>query len=299
MKKLLGLCVALCAGAALGRLFEGVPGTAAGGGVGGGVAECAAKNGDVNADGAVNLTDAVTILGHLFLGNPTELVGLCAGPELEACHAELATARAALARSQEEIVQLQAALADCRAGNPSGLPDTGQTKCWSLVENQGWVEVPCAEAACQGQNGAYATGCPREGRFTDNGDGTVTDHCTGLMWQKDTADVNGDGRVSPERDGGDRVPWCDALAYCEGLSFAGHDDWKLPDVRELQSIVDYGRHGPAIDPVFGAFSLVYWSSTSSAVGPDVAWHVYFHLGDVYSGDGKGSPYYVRAVRSGP
>jgi len=62
-------------------LESGIPVTAAaGGGQGGRVEKCAAKNGDVNSDGEVGLSDAVTILGYLFLGNPKELVPLCAAP---------------------------------------------------------------------------------------------------------------------------------------------------------------------------------------------------------------------------
>jgi hypothetical protein len=182
----------------------------------------------------------------------------------------------------------------CVGGGPAGLPDTGQATCYGLVEGQLWVPVPCGEAACAGQDGAYATGCPSEDRFVvndagtpeDTADDTVTDTCTGLMWQKETGN-NGNG-----------LNWCDALAYCENLSFAGHDDWRLPNVRELQSIVDYGRINPSIDPVFGALSSFYWSSTSFAAGPDFAWFVEFHDGSVGI-DGKDFSIYFRAVRSGP
>ena len=69
-------------------------------------------------------------------------------------------------------------------------------------------------------------------------------------------------------------------------------------MRELQSIVDYGRVNPAIDPVFGALSSSYWSSTSDAAVPDVAWFVYFASGFVGVIVEVGSNY-VRAVRSGP
>ena len=248
MKKVFGFLLAVCLGVALDRMLSGIPVTAAAGGGQGGVAvECAAKNGDVNGSGKVDLSDATTILGHLFLGNPTKLVGLCAAPPA-----------------------------------PSGLPDTGQTALFG---------------DCAGQVGSYATGCPTEGRFVDNADGTVTDNCTGLMWQKDTADVNGDGQTLID-DRSDVLNWCNALAYCENLSFAGHDDWRLPNVRELQSIADYGRFNPSIDPVFGAVSTFYWSSTSGAGNPDCAWGVRFGHGDVYDGDDKDG-YYVRAVRSGP
>ena len=84
----------------------------------------------------------------------------------------------------------------------------------------------------------------------------------------------------------------------ENLSFAGHDDWRLPNVRELQSIVYYGRWGKSIDPVFGALSSSYWSSTSYAVFPNYAWFVYLFDGNVDRAD-KVSSNHVRAVRSGP
>ncbi len=262
MKKLLTLLLSAAAGSILTVLVMSPRPVASGG-----VAEnCTAKNGDVNADGKTDLSDAVTILGNLFLGSPTALVPLCAPPAAS-----------------------------------SGPPATGQTDCWSFDGDQGlWVEVPCGEATCAGQDGFYMTGCPTEGRFVDNDDGTVTDTCTGLMWQKDTADVNDDGQIDFP---GDTLPWCDALSYCENLSFAGHDDWRLPNARELQSIVDYGRSNPAIDPVFGALLEFYWSSTSYAETANDAWGVGFHVGyvgiRVKLGDFEFSFNYVRAVRSGP
>src|SRR4030095_9358518 len=157
----------------------------------------------------------------------------------------------------------------CPPAAGKGLPSTGQTKCF----DHSGAEIPCDNENCPGQDGRYLRGCPADGGFGDNGDETVTDNCTGLMWQKDTADTSPD-------DGG-AVRWCDALAYCENLSFGGHDDWRLPNIRELQSLVDYGRFNPAIDPVFGTLSPrdVYWSSTSIAVNPSHAWHVRFYSGE--------------------
>jgi hypothetical protein len=179
-----------------------------------------------------------------------------------------------------------------------GLPATGQSKCYGFVENVGWTEVPCAEAADPGQDGSYQAGCPMEGRFVDHGDGTVTDTCTGLMWQKGTADANGSGAIETELPG-DRLSWQAALNYCEDLEYAGHDDWRLPNVRELQSIVVYGRYGPAIDPVFEAVSDWYWSSSTFGDVPSKAWYVYFGYGNV-SGYWKNYvDNYVRAVRTGP
>lgn len=100
--------------------------------------------------------------------------------------------------------------------------------------------------------------------FKANGDGTVTDRATGLMWQQ-----NDDGKG---RD------WKSALAYCSGLRLAGHDDWRLPDVKELQSIVDYRRSSPAIDPRF--FTLRdpngwFWSSTTHGDNIRMASYVCF------------------------
>jgi len=136
----------------------------------------------------------------------------------------------------------------------------------------------------------------------DNLDGTVTDTCTGLMWQKDTADVSGNGSNG---DWADRVAWQDALKYCENVSFAGHDDWRLPNVRELQSIVDYGRHKPACDPIFQddpslGWGVQYWSSSFCYINwPGRYWCVDFINGGVFHWEDWNPGYYVRAVRNAP
>ena len=264
MKWLFAVAVAfLSVGLAVGFYFGRGSSTALAGG-----ATCSLQNGDVNADGTKDLSDAVTILGHLFLGSPTQLLPLC------------------------------------ETQGSSGLPDTGQTQCYDC---NGQL-IPCRDCRgqprpCEGftadfltlQDSLQRTGCPNDAnRFTDHGDGTVTDNCTGLMWQKDTADVNSDGTVF-----GDQVTWCEALNYCHKLQFAGHDDWRLPNVRELQSIVDYGR-SPSIDPVFDEMSNSYWTSTSVtlAILPGRAWHVNFFAGvvDVILKDDQ---FLVRAVRNNP
>ena len=101
--------------------------------------------------------------------------------------------------------------------------------------------------------------------FTDNGNGTITDEATGLMWMQD--------------DSGEGLNWEDALSYAEGKEYAGYSDWRLPDVKELQSIVDYTRSpsstsSAAIDPIFNCTEITneagetdypfYWSSTTHA-----------------------------------
>jgi hypothetical protein len=171
------------------------------------------------------------------------------------------------------------------------LPSTGQIKCFDAAG----AEIDCANSDCPGQDGLYQSGCPTEGRFVDNGDGTVTDKCTGLMWQKAAADVNGDGQSTEE----DVIRWCDALTYCQGLDFAGHHDWRLPNVRELQSIVDYSRFNPAIDPAFDLipFTSFFWSSTSSVASPDSVWGVFFSSGSVTAELKPEGGNIVRAVRN--
>src|SRR4029453_5231097 len=92
-------------------------------------------------------------------------------------------------------------------------------------------------------------------------DTTPTDQCVAY---------NTDWLVSGQIDVGDGLPWCQALRYCESLTLAGYDDWRLPNIRELQSIVDHGRFSPALDPVFRTWVSVHWSSTSNPLTPRFA-----------------------------
>lgn len=164
-------------------------------------------------------------------------------------------------------------------GGGVGLPATGQTVCyWG---SSPWGEIECGSEEYPGQDGFYQKGCPMEGRFVDNGDGTVTDTCTGLTWQQATAPG--------------KYTWAEALQYCEDLELGEATDWRLPNVRELQSIVDYGDHVAATDPVFSTQSTKYWSSSSHVGGPLFAWLVDFYDGRVLGFD-KTTDIYVRAVR---
>lgn len=101
--------------------------------------------------------------------------------------------------------------------------------------------------------------------FTDNGDGTITDEATGLMWM--------------QGDNGEGITWKNALSYAENLTYAGYSDWRLPAIKELQSIVDYTRSpsttsSPAIDELFDCTKITneagdddypyYWSGTTHA-----------------------------------
>jgi hypothetical protein len=94
--------------------------------------------------------------------------------------------------------------------------------------------------------------------------------------------------------------WVDALAYCDGLTWAGYSDWRLPDEYELQSIVDYGRTtAPAMDPsAFPAVDPVeyLWSSTSAAVLPSYAWIVDFFTSGRITPEPSWSENSVRCAR---
>ncbi|MEW6221030.1 MAG: DUF1566 domain-containing protein [Thermodesulfobacteriota bacterium] len=120
--------------------------------------------------------------------------------------------------------------------------------------------------------------------LVDSQDGTVTDRCTGLMWQQPIAEA--------------RRIWRDALSYADGLELAACTDWRVPTIKELESIVALDRHDPAMDT--GGFpcarSHSIWSSTTDAGNPGHAWRMSFGDGYPYSGD-KLNVFSVRAVRT--
>lgn len=155
-------------------------------------------------------------------------------------------------------------------------------------------------------------------RFVDNGDGTVSDKKTCLMWEQKTG-TTGAYNVCPGgptcgavHDVSNAYAWTTGspynpdgpaffrfLAELNGPSpFAGHDDWRLPTITEMQGIVDLSAGSPCIDPVFGPTqSLGYWSSSTDQNDPAYAWRVYFGYGYTAAYD-KTSGYSVRAVRAG-
>ena len=121
--------------------------------------------------------------------------------------------------------------------------------------------------------------------FNDNGDGTVTDFATGLMWQQ------GDMHNNSTRN------YSQSIAYCDGLSLAGESDWRLPRIKELSSIIDFRRFGPSIELAYflNTISSFYRSASSVASDSDNAWGVSFNRGEVLSGL-KTNGRVVRCVR---
>ncbi len=105
-------------------------------------------------------------------------------------------------------------------------------------------------------------------RFTDNGDGTVTDHKTGLIWAKD---ANPNGTMS----------WKEALDYANNLSLGTscgtpRTDWRLPNVKELQSLIDFSNYSLALPTDYPFTNVQHgynWTSTTFALNTSSAWVV--------------------------
>ena len=170
-------------------------------------------------------------------------------------------------------------------GQPAQLWRTGQTTSYAA----------CDDGALQR---GVAWPVPR---FTDNGDGTITDNLTGLMWLKD-------GNCFSD------MPWQEALdkvsdlnanagAYTCGGYTATYNDWVLPNVNELESLINAEEPDPAVwlnEQGFVDVQLdrYYWSSTTSASITENAWVVYMSGGYVYNDDKSFYYRYVWPVRAG-
>ncbi|OGL68152.1 hypothetical protein A3D60_04075 [Candidatus Uhrbacteria bacterium RIFCSPHIGHO2_02_FULL_47_29] len=185
-------------------------------------------------------------------------------------------------------------------------PATGQTTAYAADKNDG-IPAPVAVP----DDGAVRAGAPLD--YVDNGDGTITDLNTGLMWEKKAISIglhNRDKTYVWSGNGSEETiwDWLDDVNAEGGTGFAGHNDWRVPNVKELQSIVNYGSAGPAVSSIFNTAcapsctvltcsctqSGRYWSSTTYGV---LAWSVDFANGFVPFAS-KTIITYVRAVRGG-
>jgi len=252
----------------------------------GGAAQCC---GDCNGDNEVTIEEIITAVNRTLEGCLND--GICS---LESCAGRLATC--------------QTDLAACLA-QPGGqrFPASGQTTAYG-----------------PGSDGDVQAGATLS--YTDNGDGTVTDNNTGLMWEK-----KDDAGGIHDKDNG--YTWSESGTLYDGTMvteflatlnrepcFAGHCDWRIPNIKELQSIVDYEipYPGPTVNAAFNTNCVAgctvngsggpmcsctassdYWSSTTSRGNPFNAWYVNFFYGNVFTYEYERSLNgYVRAVRGG-
>ncbi len=203
-----------------------------------------------------------------------------------------------LATCQGDLATCPGDLATCQA--TQGVPVTGQTSAYGA-----------------GSDGELERGAARS--FTDNGDGTITDNTTGLMWEK----KSNDGSV---HDMSNSYTWSTGTNDMDGTmvttflatlnsggGFAGYTDWRIPNLNELHSLLNFEIAYPG-PPVFAEFSSActsgctvttcsctstgnHWSSTTYQQNASSAWFAYFSDGATYD-DTKTTAHRVRAVRGG-
>jgi len=158
-------------------------------------------------------------------------------------------------------------------------------------------------------------------RYQNNGDGTISDLNTGLIWEqkiRDIATAQGNHDVTRtffwDSAASSIWDWLEQVNTEGGTGLGGYNDWRVRNVRELQSIVDYGTFNPAVDPAFNngpgmlaSCSLAecsltamgfYWTSTTVAGNLTFAWAVDFRPGTVENGPKATLLLFVRAVRGG-
>ena len=180
------------------------------------------------------------------------------------------------------------------------LPETGQSSCY---DSAGKV-VACAGT---GQDGAEKSGAAWPSpRFVDNGNGTVTDQLTGLIWLKNANCTAAAGGVDK---GSGYLTWAAALTWSNNLASGScgltdgtnAGDWRLPNRKELFSLVNAQQangvawlNGQGLASVQ---SYYYWSASTYANNPANAWGVQMNDGSVFAGN-KSYDYYVWPVRGG-
>ncbi|MBY0274499.1 DUF1566 domain-containing protein [Candidatus Binatia bacterium] len=218
--------------------------------------------------------------------------------DLTTCDGDLATCSADLTTTAADLAACEGNLAACEALPLAPLLRTGQTTSYG-PGTDGNLQIGVAHG------------------FVDNGDGTITDTRTGLMWEKksDDGSIHDKDNIYTWSTGS---PWNNTgtafttflATLNSGGGFAGYTDWRLPNRKELESLVNL----QAVNPwTFAAFKTAcapactvvtcsctvssdYWSSSSYS-DPSIAWYVGFSSGGVL-GAGKTAANYVRAVRTG-
>lgn len=228
----------------------------------------------------------------------------------------LLSAIAALAKDRVVVVPLGG-----KKGSPAPVAKTGQTSCY----NSSGDPISCDGT---GQDGELQKGVAWPvPRFTDSGDGTVTDNLTGLIWLKNADCIHteipnydkdltvGDGRVTRQhaldfvaglnlgtiRDDSGGLYHTD----CGDTSNGGthQSDWRLPNRFELESLLDIGQTGPALPaghPFINVALDYFWTSSYESYYVDlgIGWAVHFSAGAVQARSWNSEPCHAWPVRGG-
>jgi len=284
-------------------------------------ATCSGSLGTCNSDLSTTNADLTACTGDLATTNA----------DLTSCTGDLATANAGTA-AVGEVLSGKTFTSSAGLGATGMMPNNGAVTLTPTTSDQAIAagyhngSGKCAgDADLTGNNikigvnlfgvvGNLEGGCSLSTvSYTDNGDGTVTDNVTGLMWEKlsDDSSIHDWNNLA--------YIWADASAVKvatlntmnAGVGFANHTDWRVPNIKELQTLVNFGTSAPATHSAFNSAcvpgctvttcsctrSSIYWSSSTYQPAPSYAWRTDFNDGltDSYDTTGGG---YVRAVRGG-
>lgn len=242
--------------------------------------------------------DTAAAAGGAALPDYPATIATC-NADLSTCSDDLSTCTTDLATTQDDLATCEGDLAACEAVPPVRLLKTGQTTSYGA-----------------GTDGDLQVGVARN--YVDNGDGTITDTKTGLMWEKKSDDGtihDKDTTYAWSTSGtlADGPVFATFLATLNGGGgFAGHTDWRLPNEFELLSLQNFQNISPSVSAAFNtscaggctvltcsctSASFGYWSSTSRAGSGVFAWVVGFSEGHVTYGQKTVASSAVRAVRT--
>ena len=169
------------------------------------------------------------------------------------------------------------------------IPDTGQELCYNWTD---LIECPNEGEDFYGQDGSYTINPPN---LTDNGNGTVADNLTGLVWEQKTEE----GEVTS-------YTFSDAVTYCDNLVLGGYNDWRVPTRKEYSTILNYGRVSPSLDTAYFPFYTsestnfaYYWTSSEYHDDSSQAWVLRLAFGLIDKFPKTPDSYRVRCVRGTP
>jgi len=216
---------------------------------------------------------------------------------LSTCSGDLSNCNSDLGTATTDLATCEGDLNDCLTST-SRILKTGQTTCY----NDAGSPIACAGSKRDGEIQAGDAF-----NYTDNGNGTITDNVTGLMWEK----LSDDGSIHDKDN--QYAGLTAAIAKATSLNtanFAGHNDWRIPNLRELESLPDYSLYNLAVRAPFRTNCVanctvltcsctkanIYFTSTVYTGYPAAVWKINMIDGDVYAGDAVDT-HYARAVRT--